>query len=200
MIPISRLKLLQKSILCIVNVRTTIITNFQNNMDTYIFWLMVSSSVREAHHLKLLSHFWRLFNWRIRNWWKYVKTFYLQWVYCATWPAVARAGEAHVTFTAFPFSFPCDAHIPHLSSLVRQSDLCSRPVHTWIKLRSVYFCLQCLQNAYVRLRKLKLRLRDKRFANHKAPCTTFWQQPLQSVLALRGCSATDLINLIHYNK
>ena len=47
----------------------------------------------------------------------------------------------------FP-SFPCDAHIPHLSSLVRQSVLCSRPVHTWIKLRSVYFCLQCLQNAY----------------------------------------------------
>ena len=31
-------------------------------------------------------------------------------------------------------SFPCDAHIPHLSSLVRQSDLCSRPVHTLIKL------------------------------------------------------------------
>ena len=61
----------------------------------------------------------------------------IQWVYCTTWPAVARAGEDHVTFTAFPLSFPCDAHIPHLSSLVRQSDLCSRPVHTWIKLRSV---------------------------------------------------------------
>ena len=61
----------------------------------------------------------------------------LQWVYCTTWPAVARAGEAHVTFTAFPLSFPCDAHIPHLASLVRQSDLCSRPVHTWIKLRRV---------------------------------------------------------------
>ena len=39
-------------------------------------------------------------------------------------PAVARAGEAHATFTAFPLSFPCDAHIPHLSSLVRQSDFC----------------------------------------------------------------------------
>ena len=42
---------------------------------------------------------------------------------------------------------PCDLHcisplislwLPHLSSLVRQSDLSSRPVHTWIKLRSVY--------------------------------------------------------------
>ena len=45
----------------------------------------------------------------------------------------------------------------------------------------------------IRLRKLKLRLRDKRFANHKAPCTAVWQQPLQLVLALRGCSAMDLI-------
>ena len=63
----------------------------------------------------------------------------LQCVYCTTWPAVARAGEAHVTFTAFPLTFPCDAHISHLSSLVRLSDLCSRPVHTWIKLRSVSF-------------------------------------------------------------
>ena len=54
----------------------------------------------------------------------------IQWVYCMIWPAVARAGEAHVTFTTFPVSFPCDAHIPHLCSLVRQSDLCSRPVHT----------------------------------------------------------------------
>ena len=43
---------------------------------------------------------------------------------------LARADEAQVTFTAFPLSFPCDAHIPHLSSLVRQSDLCSRQVHT----------------------------------------------------------------------
>ena len=45
----------------------------------------------------------------------------------------------------------------------------------------------------IRLRKLKLRLRDKRFVNHKAPCTVIWQQPLQLVLALRGCSATELI-------
>ena len=77
------------------------------------------------------------------------KIWNIQWVYCTTWPTVARAGETHLTFTAFPLSFPCDAHILHLSSLVWQSDLCSRPVHTWIKLRSVYFCLQCLQNAYV---------------------------------------------------
>ena len=62
----------------------------------------------------------------------------LQWVYWTTWPAVERAGEAHVTSIAFPLSFPCDAHIPHLSSLVRQSDLCSRPVHTWIKLTEVF--------------------------------------------------------------
>ena len=48
-----------------------------------------------------------------------------------------------------------------------------------------------MRNSEIRLRKLKLRLKDKRFANHKAPCTAIWQQPLQSVLALRGCSATD---------
>ena len=35
-----------------------------------------------------------------------------------------------------------------------------------------------------------------RFANHKAPCTAISQQPLQSVLALRGCSATDLLFII----
>ena len=40
---------------------------------------------------------------------------------------------------------------------------------------------------------MKLRLRCNRFANHKAPCTAIWQQPLQSVLALRGCSTTDLM-------
>ena len=45
----------------------------------------------------------------------------------------------------------------------------------------------------IRLRKLKLRLRDKRFANHKAPCTVIWQQLLQLVLALRSCSVMDLI-------
>ena len=48
----------------------------------------------------------------------------IQWVYCTTWLAVARAGEANVTFTAFPLSFPCDVHTPHLPSLVRQSALC----------------------------------------------------------------------------
>ena len=49
-----------------------------------------------------------------------------------------------------------------------------------------------MRSSDIRLRKLKLRLRDKRFANHKVPCTAIWQQPLQSVLALRSCSATDL--------
>ena len=49
-----------------------------------------------------------------------------------------------------------------------------------------------MTSSEIQLRKLKLRLRDKRFANHKAPCTVIWQQPVQSVLALRGCSATDL--------
>ena len=49
-----------------------------------------------------------------------------------------------------------------------------------------------MRSSEIRLRKLKLRLRDKRFANHKASCTAIWQQPLQSVLALRRCSATDL--------
>ena len=50
-----------------------------------------------------------------------------------------------------------------------------------------------MRSSEIRLRKVKLSLRDKRFVNHKAPCTAIWQQPLQSVLALRGCSATDLI-------
>ena len=44
-----------------------------------------------------------------------------------------------------------------------------------------------------RLRKLKLRLIEKRFANHKAPCTAIWQQPLQSIFALRSCRAPDFI-------
>ena len=52
-----------------------------------------------------------------------------------------------------------------------------------------------MRSSKIRLRKLKLRLRDKRFANHKAPSTAIWQQPLQSVLAHRGCIATDLIFL-----
>ena len=53
-----------------------------------------------------------------------------------------------------------------------------------------------MRSSEIRLRKLKLRLRDKRLVNHKAPCTAIWQQPLQSFLALRGCSATDLKILI----
>ena len=52
-----------------------------------------------------------------------------------------------------------------------------------------------MRTSEIRLTKLKLRLRDKRFANHKARCTAIWQQPLQSVLALQGCSAMDLIFL-----
>ena len=48
-----------------------------------------------------------------------------------------------------------------------------------------------MRSSVIRLRKLKLNWRDKRFANHKAPCTAIWQQPLQSVLALRGCSVMD---------
>ena len=48
-----------------------------------------------------------------------------------------------------------------------------------------------MRSSEIRLRKLKLRMRDKRFANHKAPCTAIWQQPLQSGLAFRSCSATD---------
>ena len=56
-----------------------------------------------------------------------------------------------------------------------------------------------MRSSKIWLRKLKLRLRDKRFANHKAPCTAIWQQPLQSVLALRGCSATDLFYFYYIN-
>ena len=49
-----------------------------------------------------------------------------------------------------------------------------------------------MTSSEIRLRKLKLRLRDKLFTNHKAPCTAICQQPLQSILALRGFSTTDL--------
>ena len=49
-----------------------------------------------------------------------------------------------------------------------------------------------MRSSEIWLRKLKLRLRDKRFANHKAPCTAIWQQPLPSILALWGFSTTDL--------
>ena len=49
-----------------------------------------------------------------------------------------------------------------------------------------------MRSSEIRLRKLKLRLRNKRFANHKVSCNAIWQKLLQSVLALRGCSATDL--------
>ena len=52
-----------------------------------------------------------------------------------------------------------------------------------------------MRSSEIRLRKLKLRLRYKRFANHKVPCTAIWQQPLQLVLALRSCSAMDIIIL-----
>ena len=48
-----------------------------------------------------------------------------------------------------------------------------------------------MRGSEIRSRKLKLRLRDKRFANRKAPCTVIRQQPLQSVLALWSCSATE---------
>ena len=54
-----------------------------------------------------------------------------------------------------------------------------------------------MRRSEIRLRKLTLMLRGKRFANLKAPCTAIWQQPLQSVLALRGCSATDLLLCIY---
>ena len=53
-----------------------------------------------------------------------------------------------------------------------------------------------MRSSEIRLRKLKLRLRHKRFTNHKAPCTAIWQQPLQSVLALRSCSSTNLLFFI----
>ena len=52
-----------------------------------------------------------------------------------------------------------------------------------------------MRSSKIWLRKLKLRLRDKGFANHKASCTTILQQPLQLILALWGCSATDLFYL-----
>ena len=50
-----------------------------------------------------------------------------------------------------------------------------------------------ITSSKIRLRKLKLRLRERHVANHEAPCTAICQQPLQSILALQSCSATDLI-------
>ena len=53
-----------------------------------------------------------------------------------------------------------------------------------------------MSRSETRLRKLKLRLRDKRFVNHNAPYIVIWQQPLQPVLALQSCSAMDLLFII----
>ena len=50
-----------------------------------------------------------------------------------------------------------------------------------------------MRSSEIQLRKLKLRLRDSALLTTRAPCRAIWQQPLQSVLALRSCSATDLI-------
>ena len=36
--------------------------------------------------------------------------------------------------------------------------------------------------------------------NHKAPCTVIWRQPLQSVLALRSSSVTDLIIFLNLQR
>ena len=55
-----------------------------------------------------------------------------------------------------------------------------------------------MRSSEIRLRKLKLRLRDKPFANYKAPSTALWQQLLQSILALQGCSVTDLRIFLAY--
>ena len=41
-----------------------------------------------------------------------------------------------------------------------------------------------MRNGDIWLTKLKLRLRDKHVANHKAPYTAIWQQTLQLVLAV----------------
>ena len=49
-----------------------------------------------------------------------------------------------------------------------------------------------MKGSKIRLRKLKLRLRDYALLSTRPP-TAIWQQPLQSVLAPRSCSATDSI-------
>ena len=46
------------------------------------------------------------------------------------------------------------------------------------------------------VKKTEIKVEGLRFANHKIPCTAIWQQPLQSVLALWSCSATDLFYLL----
>ena len=47
-------------------------------------------------------------------------------------------------------------------------------------------------------KKIEIKVVGQRFGNHKTPCFAKWQQLLQSVLALRSCSATDL-QLIYIN-
>ena len=57
-----------------------------------------------------------------------------------------------------------------------------------------------MRSSKIQLRKLKLRLRDKHFAIHRAPCIAIWQQPLQLVLALRDYSAMEKKKKRSYNK
>ena len=56
-----------------------------------------------------------------------------------------------------------------------------------------------MRSSEIWLRKFKLRLRNERFANHRAPCTSIWQLPFQSVLALWSCSAKDLFLFYVFN-
>ena len=53
-----------------------------------------------------------------------------------------------------------------------------------------------MRSSEIRLRKLKLRLGDSAQLTTRPSFTAIWQEPLQQVLDLRNCNATDLI-LIH---
>ena len=51
-----------------------------------------------------------------------------------------------------------------------------------------------MRSSKIQLRKLKLRLRDNALLTTRSPpYNTIWEQPLQSILALRSCSATDFL-------
>ena len=51
----------------------------------------------------------------------------------------------------------------------------------------------CYEKKRNPVKKTEIKVEGKLVANNKALCTAIWQERLRSILALRSCSATDLI-------
>ena len=59
-------------------------------------WKGNGADTTQHYVITRIGVLWRLF----------ITKLFIQWVYCTTWPAVARAGEAHVPSLHFPSHFP----------------------------------------------------------------------------------------------